>query len=74
MIALNTDNENVLAQYESVIKSILREIKVKNISIPRFCEDLVLDIDEFLDALNEIKSDFSYYLEILEALKDYEQR
>lgn len=74
MTPLNTDNENILIQYQSVIKAILREIKIKNISIPKFCDDMFLDIDEFLDALNEIKSDFSYYLEILEALKDYEQR
>lgn len=71
MIPLNIDNENVVAQYQSVIKAILREIKVKNVSIIQFCADMCLDVDEFLDSLNEIKSDFSYYLEILEALKDY---
>lgn len=71
MIPLNTDNENIIAQYKSIIQAILREIKVKNISIPQFCDDMLIDIDEFLDSLNEIKADFSYYLEILEALKDY---
>lgn len=71
MIPLNTDNENIIAQYKSIIQAILREIKIKNISIPQFCDDMLIDIDEFLDSLNEIKADFSYYLEILEALKDY---
>lgn len=71
MTPLNTDNENIVAQYESIIQAILREINVKNISITEFCADMVIDVDEFLDSLNEIKADFSYYLEILEALKDY---
>ena len=33
MTPLNTDNENILIQYQSVIKAILREIKIKNIDI-----------------------------------------
>ena len=74
MTPLNTNNEKVLAQYQSIIKAILREIKIKNVSIPQFCEDMCLDVDEFLEALSEIKSNFAYYLEILEALSDYEQR
>lgn len=71
MNLLNTNNENIIAQYKAIIRAILREIEVKNISIIQFCDDMNLDISEFLDSLNEIKAEFSYYLEILEALKDY---
>ena len=71
MKLLETKNENVLIQYKSIIQAILREIRVKNISIPQFCDETGFDIDEFLTSLTEIKSDFSYYLKILEALKNY---
>jgi len=71
MLPLKTNNENVIVQYKAIIQAILREITVKDISIADFCNDMFIDMDEFLDSLNEIKSDFSYYLKVLEFLKDY---
>lgn len=71
MLLLKSDNPNVIMQYNMIISAILREIKVKNISISAFCEDMLLDIDDFLDSLDNIRANFSYYLEILEALKNY---
>lgn len=71
MKLLDTTNENVIMQYKSIIKAIVREINVKKISIPQFCDDREIDIAEFLTSLTEIREDFSYYLKILEALKDY---
>lgn len=71
MKTLKTKNENIIIQYKSIVQAILREINLRNISIPDFCSDMLLDVDEFIDSLSDIKSDFSYYLEILEALKNY---
>jgi hypothetical protein len=71
MMTLKTKNENIIIQYKSIVQAILREINIRNISIPDFCEDMLIDVDEFIDSLSDIKSDFSYYLEILEALKNY---
>lgn len=71
MMPLKTKNENIIIQYKSIIQAILREINIRNISIPDFCADMLIDVDEFIDSLSDIKSDFSYYLEILEALKNY---
>jgi hypothetical protein len=70
-VPLKSENPNVIMQYNMIVKAILREIKVKNISISSFCEDMMLDIDEFLDSLDNIKANFGYYLEVLEALKNY---
>ena len=71
MMTLKTKNENIIIQYKSIVQAILREINIRNISIPDFCEDMLIDVDEFIDSLSDIKSDFSYYFEILEALKNY---
>lgn len=71
MMPLKTKNENIIIQYKSIIQAILREINIRNISIPDFCTDMFIDVDEFIDSLSDIKSDFAYYLEILEALKNY---
>lgn len=71
MLLLKSDNPNVIMQYNMIVNAILREIRVKNISISDFCEDMIFDIDDFLDSLDNIRANFSYYLEILEALKNY---
>jgi len=71
MEALKTDNPNVQAQYDAIIQNILREIDVKKISITDFCEDMEIVAETFLDSLNNPKDDFTYYLRILEKLKDY---
>jgi len=71
MEALVTDNPNVKAQYDAIIQNILREIDVKKISITDFCEDMDIVAESFLDSLNNTKDDFTYYLRILEKLKDY---
>lgn len=71
MEPLKTDNESLLWQYQAIIKAILREIQAKEISIIQFCDDSNIDLSEFLDSLNEVKADFSYYLKVLEMLKNY---
>lgn len=71
MLPLKSENPNVIMQYNMIIQAILREIRIKNISIVDFCSDMLLDMDEFLDSLDNIKANFGYYLEILEALKNY---
>lgn len=71
MEALKTDNPNVKAQYEAIIQNILREIDAKNVSITDFCEDMNIVAENFLESLNNPKDDFTYYLSILEKLKDY---
>lgn len=71
MLPLKSENPNVIMQYNMIIQAILREIKIKNISIADFCEDMLLDMDDFLDSLDNVKANFGYYLEILEALKNY---